>query len=1186
MRSSHIARLALLLTLAFHSLSLAQATRYSIQEILLRPTQWDRTWGVLNDNSVVVGSGFNGEPGCKAFQWKDGVVTWLPHYGFANSIAFDLNNSGVIVGEDVSRPVRWINGGENFLFGSDPDPDLNNQIRGAVHCINSSGNMAGWYSLTPVAPMIPFIGSSFPDFSSVGELTRFYGINDYNDAVGTIRVQGTYSRAFMYHSGLATLNSSAPQYIQSEALGINNLGQIVGYEETGGPSYQYNALLWDVSNPNPTIVAENAWACAINDNGEVVGVSFSTNSAVVFTDGHTVDLNTLIPDGSSVHLGAAADVNNKGEILCFGFGGSIPGGSLFLLTPSPAIIVRDAHNDTIPNVEFNLIKVANDPPSFTEDTLGSFTTDSRGCLGLTQVAVDTFSVDLNTGTKQLVAGDSLKIAKHVYSMPAAKHPIVLGTMYSVHLDNAHFAEDGHMYFDTLKDGGLEVVLNHTELRYNLLASVQWEATDTYLRSLEDNFRFMSDYLYDVTDGQVRLDTVYIWDDNAFRDQADVLVRASNLEWPTATVGGILNYRAGYINMPRMFLGDSTSMRNYTDMVYPLNLNASSSDYRAKAHEFGHYALGFFDEYMFHGVIPFLYWANDSLRCLPLTILNYGFMDHPYEKNGEMSSEMSGAFRYEMESCRNTNQWGVYGMSCWDHLERWVEAVPWGDDNLYVPILKPDLSDEDERVVTNPAVFFEGPNDDMNHLDYHVGYLMSFPNAPSPQATGYSDKHVTVTHANGGNNADVQLINDPGTGTETIINQGRTSDAAGAWVVGVKNASYKILAGKGGSGATVTPSPIRDLAEDETTDWLYGMAQSGGSGLSWVGNRYSANSAEDSITIELKKVQGYYPLICEAELLANGVRYGLMSVHSFSSDPTLELWPSYGGSYGQVFTSSASGYEAVVADSLGTGGSFTLWAVDDSAATFFVPTGYVAADISHDQPLIWLLGPEGQSEFKLDSTNESLSRALILSSPYPVIRTGLDPNAVQAGLAHSLSIYPDNPLTSTNQVIIRYDDADLKLGDSLLGDESTLAVYHWVDGSTGWVMIGGKVDTVDNAIYAPISETGVYAAFTTNIITGIEDDERGDILPYQFELSQNYPNPFNPMTTIEYSLPERAQVTIEIFNVLGQRVRTLVNDTKSSGSYRIEWNGSDDAGRPVSTGVYLYRFQAGDVVQTKKMLLIK
>ncbi len=57
-------------------------------------------------------------------------------------------------------------------------------------------------------------------------------------------------------------------------------------------------------------------------------------------------------------------------------------------------------------------------------------------------------------------------------------------------------------------------------------------------------------------------------------------------------------------------------------------------------------------------------------------------------------------------------------------------------------------------------------------------------------------------------------------------------------------------------------------------------------------------------------------------------------------------------------------------------------------------------------------------------------------------------------------------------------------------------------------------------------------------------------------------------------------------MLGQKVRTLVNETKSAGSYRIEWNGNDNSGKPVSTGVYLYRFQAGDVVQTKKMMLIK
>jgi uncharacterized protein (TIGR02145 family) len=117
------------------------------------------------------------------------------------------------------------------------------------------------------------------------------------------------------------------------------------------------------------------------------------------------------------------------------------------------------------------------------------------------------------------------------------------------------------------------------------------------------------------------------------------------------------------------------------------------------------------------------------------------------------------------------------------------------------------------------------------------------------------------------------------------------------------------------------------------------------------------------------------------------------------------------------------------------------------------------------------------------------------------------------------------------------------------------------------------------------EDGFSVRCVNDIPVGI-DEHGGAEHPGAFRLTQNYPNPFNPVTTIEYNLPKRTQVTIEIFNVLGQKVRTLVNETRSAGSYRIEWNGNDDSGNPVSTGVYLYRFQAGDVVQTKKMLLIK
>jgi hypothetical protein len=101
-----------------------------------------------------------------------------------------------------------------------------------------------------------------------------------------------------------------------------------------------------------------------------------------------------------------------------------------------------------------------------------------------------------------------------------------------------------------------------------------------------------------------------------------------------------------------------------------------------------------------------------------------------------------------------------------------------------------------------------------------------------------------------------------------------------------------------------------------------------------------------------------------------------------------------------------------------------------------------------------------------------------------------------------------------------------------------------------------------------------------------EEEFSDVLPLQFDLSQNYPNPFNPATLIEYSLPRRSHVLIEIFNVLGQKVGILVDRQESAGNYSITWDGKTSSGQPAATGVYLYRFQAGDHVKTKRMLLLK
>lgn len=94
------------------------------------------------------------------------------------------------------------------------------------------------------------------------------------------------------------------------------------------------------------------------------------------------------------------------------------------------------------------------------------------------------------------------------------------------------------------------------------------------------------------------------------------------------------------------------------------------------------------------------------------------------------------------------------------------------------------------------------------------------------------------------------------------------------------------------------------------------------------------------------------------------------------------------------------------------------------------------------------------------------------------------------------------------------------------------------------------------------------------------------IPVQFNLSQNFPNPFNPTTTIQYTLSEQTHVSLAVYNLLGQRVRTLINEKKPAGRYRVLWNGLNDSGSMVGTGIYFYRIQAGDYVDIKKMVYMK
>lgn len=177
-----------------------------------------------------------------------------------------------------------------------------------------------------------------------------------------------------------------------------------------------------------------------------------------------------------------------------------------------------------------------------------------------------------------------------------------------------------------------------------------------------------------------------------------------------------------------------------------------------------------------------------------------------------------------------------------------------------------------------------------------------------------------------------------------------------------------------------------------------------------------------------------------------------------------------------------------------------------------------------------------------------------------------------------------------------DSADFSLADSnwlcISPDSGTIppwssdiiqAKIHGIIGTAG--------DTFNEAIIwvnanNPIFPYGEIPVEVTVIpaVVGLRREE--NIHPQTFQLFQNYPNPFNPTTTISYQLPVSSEVELRIYNLLGQRIRTLANTKQPIGTYQTEWDGRDDAGREVASGVYIYQLKTADYTGSRKLLLMK
>ncbi len=139
------------------------------------------------------------------------------------------------------------------------------------------------------------------------------------------------------------------------------------------------------------------------------------------------------------------------------------------------------------------------------------------------------------------------------------------------------------------------------------------------------------------------------------------------------------------------------------------------------------------------------------------------------------------------------------------------------------------------------------------------------------------------------------------------------------------------------------------------------------------------------------------------------------------------------------------------------------------------------------------------------------------------------------------------------------------------------------------MLPSTVNTDNNTITVTTDHFALWAiaSNTEELITSVDSMEDETLpIPNQFILEQNYPNPFNPTTTIQFNLPRPVQVSLKIYNTLGQEVRNLIDTTISAGENSIIWDGKNNTGQLVSSCLYFMKLQAGAFTDIKRMTFIK
>ena len=245
---------------------------------------------------------------------------------------------------------------------------------------------------------------------------------------------------------------------------------------------------------------------------------------------------------------------------------------------------------------------------------------------------------------------------------------------------------------------------------------------------------------------------------------------------------------------------------------------------------------------------------------------------------------------------------------------------------------------------------------------------------------------------------------------------------------------------------------------------------------------------------------------------------------------------------------------------------------------FSLAGAIHGALVHGNVSLWTLW---DIEGTLIKDNEPTASFYTSKNYYKYIRPGA--RRIQAIEKHknilaSAFIHPE----TKDQVIVVINKANSPISATLLGDRHAQNYDIYTTAKHMDFKYRGRAGRGGNIALPAQSVTTLVGKIDEPIVVGLGDEK----MPQEFRLYQNYPNPFNPQTTIRFSLQKPRRVKLAIYNILGQRIRTLTNENYSQGFHKVIWNGRNDQGIGVASGVYIYRLKAGNRITTKKCVLLR